>query len=155
MVAPLLEERLVGEGAGRHDAHHLALQRSLGLARLTALFADRDRLALAHQAREIRVQRGGRHAGHRNRCARRCPALRERNVEQLRATTRIVVEHLVEVAHAVEEQHVGMLGLDAQVLLHHGGVIGHGGGGGRFRRKVRNHDFVLSTSQEQTARQAH
>jgi hypothetical protein len=28
-------------------------------------------------------------------------------------------EQLVEVAHAVEQQHVRMLGLDAQVLLHH------------------------------------
>jgi hypothetical protein len=28
----------------------------------------------------------------------------------------------VEIAHAIEQQHAGMLGLDAQVLLHHGGV---------------------------------
>jgi hypothetical protein len=37
------------------------------------------------------------------------------------------MEQLVKVAHAIEQQHAGMLGLDAQVLLHHrrvGGGIG-------------------------------
>jgi hypothetical protein len=34
------------------------------------------------------------------------------------------VEKLVEVAHAVEKQHVRMLRLDPQVLLHHGRVRG-------------------------------
>src|SRR5690606_20317745 len=37
---------------------------------------------------------------------------------------RILEEHLVEIAHAIEEQHIGMLGLDAQVLLHHRRVVG-------------------------------
>jgi hypothetical protein len=34
----------------------------------------------------------------------------------------VVVEHLVEVAHPVEQQLVRMLALDAKVLLHHGRV---------------------------------
>src|SRR5690606_16365121 len=36
----------------------------------------------------------------------------------------IAVEELVEVAHPVEQQALGMVGLDAQVLLHHRGVAG-------------------------------
>ena len=36
---------------------------------------------------------------------------------------RVLVEHLVEVAHAIEQEHVRMLRLDAQVLLHHRGMI--------------------------------
>src|SRR5258708_3202805 len=44
----------------------------------------------------------------------------EREVEQARGALGVVVKHLVEIAHAVEEQHVGVLRLDAQVLLHHG-----------------------------------
>ena len=39
------------------------------------------------------------------------------------ACSRVVVEQLVEVAHAVEQQHVRMLRLDAQVLLHHRRVL--------------------------------
>jgi predicted transcriptional regulator len=44
------------------------------------------------------------------------------DVEQCRGAARIVKEHLVEIAHAIEQQHIGVLRLDAQVLLHHRGV---------------------------------
>ncbi len=51
------------------------------------------------------------------------PRCVKRDVEKLRGAARIVVEHLVEIAHAIEQQHVRVLRLDAQVLLHHGGVV--------------------------------
>ena len=35
----------------------------------------------------------------------------------------VVVEQLVEVAHAEEQQHAGMAVLGLPVLLHHGGVV--------------------------------
>src|SRR2546430_4378152 len=47
------------------------------------------------------------------------PARGEGDVEERRSAAGIVVEQLVEIAHAVEEQHVRVLTLDAQVLLHH------------------------------------
>src|SRR5262249_50378662 len=56
--------------------------------------------------------------------ARRGAALGERQVEQARGLLGVVVEELVEVPHPVEDQDVGMLALDAQVLLHHGGMAG-------------------------------
>ncbi len=58
--------------------------------------------------------------------ARGLAARGEREVEQLRGALGIPVEHLVEVAHAIEEQHVGMLALQGQVLLHHRGVLRRG-----------------------------
>jgi hypothetical protein len=54
--------------------------------------------------------------------ARRLAARRQRDVEQLRRTSRIVEEQLVEITHPVEEQQPGMLRLDAEVLLHDRGV---------------------------------
>jgi hypothetical protein len=33
------------------------------------------------------------------------------------------MEQLVKIAHAIEQQHAGMFGLDAQILLHHRGVV--------------------------------
>src|SRR6185295_9914280 len=58
-------------------------------------------------------------------------------VEQPVGPPSVVEEQLVEVAHPVEDERVGMLGLDAQVLLHHrrvrrqiGGRLGAGGGRG-------------------------
>jgi hypothetical protein len=36
----------------------------------------------------------------------------------------IVEEQLIKIPHAVKQQHVGVLCLDAQILLHHGRVRG-------------------------------
>ena len=41
----------------------------------------------------------------------------------LRRFLGVVVEQLVEIPHPVEHQDVGVLALDAQVLLHHRGVL--------------------------------
>ena len=60
-----------------------------------------------------------RHAGHRDRFTRRGAALGQRNIQQLGSALGVVVKQLVEVAHAVEQQDFRMLGLEAQVLLHH------------------------------------
>jgi len=64
------------------------------------------------------------HTGHPDRLAVGCAALRQRDVEQLGGARGIFMEQLVEIPHAVEQQHVGMLCLDAQVLLHHRRVNG-------------------------------
>jgi hypothetical protein len=61
-LAPLLEQALVGDGAGRDDAHHLPLDRSLRGGRVADLLADRDRLALAHQLGEVALDAVHRHA---------------------------------------------------------------------------------------------
>ena len=107
---------------GVDDAHHLAFHGALGLARLAALFADGDRLALADQLGQVGIEGDRGHTGHGNGGTRGGAALGERDVEQLRGTARVVVEHLVEIAHAIKQQYIGVLGFDAQVLLHHGGV---------------------------------
>ena len=72
--------------------------------------------------REIAFDRVQRHAGHRNRLAGRLAARGQRDVEQPRGAPRIVEEQLVEVAHAIEQQRVRVLRLEAQVLLHDGRV---------------------------------
>ncbi len=73
-------------------------------------------------------------AGHLDRIAARCAALRERQVEQARGFDGVVEEQLVEVAHAVKHERAGMLRFDAQILLHHGSVMRQIDGGGGFRR---------------------
>jgi len=52
----------------------------------------------------------------RNRRAGGRTTLRQRNIQEFCGAARIIVEHLVEVAHAIEQQHVRMLCFDAQVL---------------------------------------
>jgi hypothetical protein len=61
-------------------------------------------------------------ARHHDRLAGRLAAPRQRDLEQARGLLGVVPEQLVEVAHAVEQQRVGVPGLEGEVLLHHGGV---------------------------------
>jgi hypothetical protein len=49
-------------------------------------------------------------------------AFGERDVEQARGLARIVVKQLVEITHAIKQQRIGILRLEAQILLHHGGM---------------------------------
>src|SRR5690606_40952389 len=53
------------------------------------------------------------------------------DAEQLGGLDGIAEEQLVEVAHAVEEQHVRVVRLDGEELLHHGRVLGKIGTQGR------------------------
>jgi hypothetical protein len=86
--------------------------------------ADGHRFAFAHEFGEVQVERHRGHARQGNGPAGRGSALCERNDQRRRGPAAVVVEHFVEIAHAIEEQHVGVLGCAAQVLLPHGGVVG-------------------------------
>ena len=53
----------------------------------------------------------------------------EGDIENFRRPLRVVVEQLVEIAHAVEQQAIASLALKRQILRHHGsrgGCFGHG-----------------------------
>src|SRR5690606_4258526 len=141
----VVEERGVGQRAGRDDPHDLARDRPLAGRGVADLLADRDGFAEPDQPREVRLDGMHRHARHRNRHAVRLAAPGERDVDQLRRTAGVVIKELVKVPHAVEEQHVGVLGLDGQVLLHYWRVSGY------RLRKLGLYAFVLS-SQEVTSR---
>ncbi len=70
VVALFLEQRRVGQRAGRDDARDLALDRALGRGRIADLLADGDRLAELHQPRQVLVHRVVGHAGHLDRLRR-------------------------------------------------------------------------------------
>ena len=124
VVRLVVEQRAVGERTGRHDPRHRAFDRALGGGRIADLLADRCRFAELHQLREIRLDRMPRHARHLYRRAGGGAARGQRDIEEPRGLLGVVVEELVEVAHPVEEQQVRMLGLQAEVLLHHWRVSG-------------------------------
>ncbi len=109
VVARGVKQRFVGERAGGHDARDLALDRPLAGRRVADLLADGHRDAGAHQPREVALDRVVGHAGHRDRRAGRSAAAGQRDVEQRGGALRVVVEQLVEVAHAVEQQLVRVL----------------------------------------------
>ena len=124
IVAAFFEQGLVGHRARRDHAHHLALDQTFRRCRVADLLADRDRLAELDQLGKIAFDRMERHAGHRDRRTGGRAALGQSDVEQARGLARVVVEQLVEIAHAEKHQGVWILHLGGEVLAHEWGVLG-------------------------------
>jgi hypothetical protein len=118
-VAPLREQFAIGHRARCHHARDLALDRPFGGGHVAHLLRDRHRLAELDQTRQVGLYRVRGHASHHHRLAGALAARGQRDVEQAVGLARVVVEQLVEVAHAVEHERAWVLGLDAQVLRHH------------------------------------
>jgi len=118
----LIEERVVGDGPRGNDTRHLTFHRSATGGRVANLLADGRRLAAAQQPGQIGLHGVGRHPGHGNRYAVGLAPGSQGNVEQARGLAGVVEKQLVEVPHAVEEQGLGVLCLDSQVLLDDRGV---------------------------------
>ena len=123
-VFPIGQQRGVGERAGRDQSHHLSFDRSLRSGRIAELLADCDRLAHLHQPGQVLLGGMKGHARHPDRLAIGGAASGQRDAKQPGCLVGIVVKELIEIAHAIKEQHRRVLGLDAKVLLHHGRVAG-------------------------------
>ncbi len=127
VFATLVEQRLVGQRAGGHHPHHLALDGSLGLGGVADLLADGHGDTVPDELGQIALGGVIGHTGHRDRPPGGLAALGQRDVEQGGGALGVVVEQFVEVAHPIEQQHARMLRLDAQILLHHRRVLRCGG----------------------------
>ena len=109
----------VRERAGRDDPDDLALDEPLRLLRILHLLADGNAKPLLHQLREVAIDRVEGNAAHRDAVAARIlRSRRERQVERARGHERVLVEHLVEVAHAEKDDRVAVLPLRVEVLTH-------------------------------------
>jgi hypothetical protein len=124
-----VEESCVDYGARRHHAGDLALDRPFACGRIADLLANGDRMSQTYQLRQILLERVVRDAGHRDRRPGRLAARRQGDIEQWRRALRIAIEELVKIAHAVKNEPVRVLALDAQILLHHRRVCRVGPGG--------------------------
>ncbi len=112
------QQFVVGQCAGRDHTHHLALHRAFA-SNFAHLLANGHRFPVADQFGQVAFHGVKGHARHGDGRTSGLPTLGEGDVQQGRSSLGIRIEHLVEVAHAVEEQGVGMLSFEGQVLLHH------------------------------------
>ena len=134
-----VEQAFLGERAGRHEAHHVAPHHGLRTAlarfrRVLDLLAHRDAVALRDQALEIFVGGMHRHAAHGNVLAKMLATLGQRDAERARGYGSVLEEQLVEIAHAVEQEAVGIGRFDLQILGHHRGGDARGARGPRLVR---------------------
>jgi hypothetical protein len=61
-----------------------------------------------------------RHATHRDIIAQMLAPFGQRDIKRLGSGHRIIEKQLVKIAHAIEQQCLGILGFDLQILRHHG-----------------------------------
>ena len=118
-----VEQAVLGQRAGRDEAHDVAAHDRLGAAlpgfrRVLELLAHGDAEALADQPLQVLVGAMDRHPAHGDVLAQVLAALGEHDAERLRGGDGVVEEQLVEIAHAVEQHAVGIGGLDLQELRH-------------------------------------
>ena len=117
---------LVGQDVvAQHDARshqfdHAALDESLHQLGILQLLADGHALARPHQLRQVGVD--GMVGKSRQFDVRRrsVGAARERDAQNAAGLDRVVAEGLVEIAHAEQQNGVGMYCLDGVILLHQG-----------------------------------
>ena len=114
-----LEVSRIRQGAGRHDTDHLPAHQPARLPGRLHLLADRNPETLADEAHDVCVGSVMRDTAHRNGIAVRVAAAgRERQIQGAGAGHRVLVEHLVEIAHPKENQSLGILALGIEVLPH-------------------------------------
>ena len=139
-VGALGHQFAVCHGAGGHHAGDFAVYRALvrrsSGGHIAHLFGHSHSLTQLDEPREITLHRVHRHTGHHHRLTRTLAALCERDVQQPVGLARVVEKQLVKIAHAIENECVWEVCLDAQVLLHHGRVgrkVSRSAGGWRCR----------------------
>ncbi len=102
----------------------------LRLRRVFDLLADRDAMAERDEAVEIIVGALDRHAAHADVFALMLAPFGEDYAERPARDLRVVEEELIEIAHPVKQQAVGIGRLDLEILRHH-------------RREARSGDFGI------------
>ena len=128
VAAPLLQHGALRHGAGGDDADDLPLHQALGQGRILHLLADGHFIALGDQARNIGLGAVVGHAAHGRALLRVLDVPvpgRQRQVQLPRGELGVIVKHLIKIPQAEEEQAVGMLLLDLQILPFHGGQLCH------------------------------
>ena len=120
-----LEIAGIGQRTRGHDADDLAADESLRLARILHLLAHCDAESLLDEARDVAVSGVKGDAAHRDGATGRIlRTRRQRELEGARRGEGVLVEHLVEVAHAEKDDGVSVLTLGIEVLPHRRGRPG-------------------------------
>ena len=108
-------------GAGRDDARNSPFDQPLGSFWVFCLVADGDVVALVDELGHVALHRMPRYAAHGDGVFCIPAAAGEGNLKLAGRDLGVFKKQFIKVAHAVKQQGIGVFGLDAHVLLKHGG----------------------------------
>ena len=120
IVLPLLEHARFEEGPRRKDADDFAADDAFGLFRILDLFAEGDFVSRGDQLGDVPFDRMVRHAAHGDPPAFPGFPRGQRDLEEPRSQHGVVVEHLIKIPEAKEEDAPRVLTLDVVILAEHG-----------------------------------
>jgi hypothetical protein len=123
VVSPLVQERVRGDGPGRDGLDHLSADDVPGLCRVLHLLADGHPASHSNQALQVLVPGfdGDPGQGHVGGAA--VVAGRESQAQEPGPFLGVLVEHLVEITDAEEDDRVRMARLGVAPLAHQGCVV--------------------------------
>src|SRR5262245_13832286 len=119
------QSRAADDSAWRNHTHDIAFHQALSLARLLELLSNRHLEALLYQSINVTLSTMDRHTTHRYRVILLLIPRGEGNVQRLGCHHSIILEQLVKIAHAKEEQCISSFVLQALILLHHRRGVGN------------------------------
>ncbi len=122
VVTACIQQRFIADRAGCNHPHDLPFYRALAGGRVANLLADGYGDTGIYQFHQITIDSMKRDAAHGNGLSGRLATCGQGDVENIGGAPGIVKEELVKVPHAIEQQVIRVLGLDAQKLLHHRSV---------------------------------
>ena len=115
-IAMAVEHRRVGHGSRGHDAGHIAVDQCPASVQTADLLADGDFVPGRDEPSDVAVSRVVRNPGHRNADALAHLSAGEHDVQDPRRGFGIVLERLVEISEAEEEDGVRKSLLDLEIL---------------------------------------
>ena len=119
VVPALLHQGLIGHGPGRDHPDHLAFHRTLAERGVADLFADGHRLTFFYQTGQVVLCRMVGDSRHGYRLTGGLAPFGEGNIQKPCSALGVSIKQLVEIPHAIKQQHVRILRLEAEILLHH------------------------------------
>ena len=131
LLDPAVQNVRVENNARRDDPDHIPLHKSFGFRWILHLFADGDPEAPFNETGHITLGRMVGDTAHGNGLFVFFVSGGQGDVEYARGDLSVFKKHLIEIAHAVKEDGIGVLLLDRKILLNHRGGFNHGS---RIRR---------------------
>ncbi len=127
-----VQQGIVEHRAGGDDPDDVAFHQPLGLPGIFHLLANGDFLSGLDQFGDVKVGGVMGDSAHGDGMGLVFVPRRQGDLQEAGSHLGVFVEHLVEIPHPEKKNGVGMLLLDALVLLHHRGIVfGNRLGGGR------------------------
>jgi len=127
IIFPLVQHGGGDDRAGGDDPDDLPLHQSLGKRRILSLLTNGHLIALGDEPGDVAVAGVVGHAAHGGALLRGFVPVPggQSQIQLPRYRLGVLVEHLVKITKTEKEDGVRILGLNIQILLHHGGDLSH------------------------------